>query len=468
MAPLIVRFVAAIALTALPLCAQTEKDVFLVIKFADGSNLFRVGQVIPIELAFSTLTPNTYVFNTASYDRSGRLGMEQFEVAPEGRDPLYAFYHDSILGAFMMGGLQGIQSLGQEPRVLRRNLNEWVALDKPGHYTVRVISSRVSRRASQWTPSDYLASNLLEFDIDEAEASWQQQTLSGTIALLDDPATSKLERAAAEETLRYLDSPESVRELVRQLTKPGGGPTWNFEAGLLGARDQNLVLKELEARFTAPEAALTQDYLSLARRMQFTRTHAPLPPYPEKDVTRQKGWLTEREKLLDLLNQASDALYQRAADSLALKQGAAKASTIAAILTRPSGPHETTRLPDAEIASAFPLLDEQQQSTILRSFSSRVAVPSMTGPLEAILDKPDLSAGLLLRVSALQTLLQVSPERGRTRVMDEIHAPHADGLRDAGFLARCLSSLPDETLPELDYFLVTRLEKRDSHTRDLD
>ena len=33
---------------------------------------------------------------------------------------------------------------------------------------------------------------------------------------------------------------------------------------------------------------------------------------------------------------------------------------------------------------------------------------------------------------------------------------------------RCLGSLPDETLPELDAFLVNRLEKRDSPTRDLD
>ena len=202
-------------------------------------------------------------------------------------------------------------------------------------------------------------------------------------------------------------------------------------------------LKELEARFTAPDAALTHDYLWLLGTMQFARAHAEL-------------------------NQADDALYQRAADSLALKQGAAKASTIATILVRPTGPHQTTRLPDAEIASAFPLLDERQQETVLKSFSSRITSPSMTGPLEAILDKPSLLAVQSLRISALQTLLEVNPERGRDRILAEIREPHADSLNNVRFLARCLNRLPDEALPELNDFLANRLEKGDGPKRDLD
>jgi hypothetical protein len=461
------RLAVAIALTALPLCASQDDAVSLVIRFANGSNQFKVGQVIPVELAFSTSKPNQYRFNTASYDRSGRLEMEQFEVAPKGRDPLYSYLYDSIDGFIEGGGLYTIIPLDKEPQILQRNLNEWVALDKPGHYTLRVTSPRVGRLANKSKQPNYLISNVLEFDVAEADAPWQQQMLSEAIASLDNPATSQKNRDAAEQTLRFLDCPESVRELARQLTKPGDGDKWNFAAGLLGARNQDLVLKELEARFTMPDAALTQNYMSLLGRMQFAATHAPLPPYPQNDVAKQKIWQAQQEKMLAELNQADDALYLRAVDSLALKQGAAKASTIATILVRPRGPRQEIRLPDAEIASAFPLLDEQQQETILETFSSRILSPSMTGPLEAILDKPNLS-GVLLRTSALQALLAVNPERGRARILAEIREPHAEGLNNVGFLARCLNRLPDETLPELNDFLVNRLEKSHSPTRDLD
>jgi hypothetical protein len=102
--------------------------------------------------------------------------------------------------------------------------------------------------------------------------------LHHAIALLDGPASSQKDREAAEQTLRFLDYPESVRELTRRLTKPGDVHRWNFTAGLLGARDQDLVLKELEARFAAPDAALTPEYVSLLCTMRFALSHKRLPP----------------------------------------------------------------------------------------------------------------------------------------------------------------------------------------------
>jgi hypothetical protein len=162
-------------------------------------------------------------------------------------------------------------------------------------------------------------------------------------------------------------------------------------------------------------------------------------------LAKQKDWQTGQAQRYAWLKQAYDALDQRAAESLVLKQNAAKASTIGAIL---AGSHQV-RLPDAEIVSAFQLLDEEQQAALLQVFSSRIPLPSMTGPLEAILDKPKFS-DVSLRERALQTLLKVNPERGQARILAEIREPHADSFNNAGFLARCLSWFPNETLPELD------------------
>jgi hypothetical protein len=80
-------------------------------------------------------------------------------------------------------------------------------------------------------PPDYLTSNVLEFEVTEADAPWQRQKFYRAIALLDNPASSPKDREAAEQTLRFLDCPECVRELARQLTKPGGGHRWSFTAG---------------------------------------------------------------------------------------------------------------------------------------------------------------------------------------------------------------------------------------------
>src|SRR5436190_1491768 len=43
-----------------------------------GQVSFRVGEVIPLELSFSSAAPKTYQLDMAGYDRSGRLNAERF------------------------------------------------------------------------------------------------------------------------------------------------------------------------------------------------------------------------------------------------------------------------------------------------------------------------------------------------------------------------------------------------------
>src|SRR5439155_251398 len=113
----------------------------LTIRFVNGKNQFHVGEVIPIELAFSASLPDTYDMDTRNYDRSGRLNMEQFHATPAGRDPLSNYFSN---GAMLGGGLGGSRVLSGEPQIITEDLNEWVAFDQPGHYTLYVSSSRVS------------------------------------------------------------------------------------------------------------------------------------------------------------------------------------------------------------------------------------------------------------------------------------------------------------------------------------
>jgi hypothetical protein len=68
------------------------------------STQYRVGEVIPLDLAVSAALPKRYEINEASYDRSGRMNYEQFVVESKDgtRDPLYAHFSSTLL--FMGGG----------------------------------------------------------------------------------------------------------------------------------------------------------------------------------------------------------------------------------------------------------------------------------------------------------------------------------------------------------------------------
>lgn len=159
----------AALILASPLLAQNENGVSLMIRFADGTSRFHVGEIIPIELSFKASIPDTYDMEMRNYDRSGRLNIEAFLVTPPGRDPLERYYST---GALIGGGLGGARELSIDPQVMREDLNEWVAIDKPGHYSLYVTSGRVTRRTPSKAEPIELRSNDLEFDVVAADAAW--------------------------------------------------------------------------------------------------------------------------------------------------------------------------------------------------------------------------------------------------------------------------------------------------------
>ena len=274
-----------------PLFAQDESSVSLTIRFAGGTNQFHVGEIIPVEMLFKATVPDLYDMGTRNYDRSGRLDIETFHVTPSGRDPLERYYST---GVFIGGGLGSTCELSSEPQIMREDLNEWIALDKAGHYSLYVISGRVSRRASEKAEPVELRSNSLEFDIVLAEPTWQQQALSTAVATLNMGSSTEAEKMEALRVLRFLDTPASVHELVLRLGTKGHRSGWDEIAGLAGSRYQDLVVKELEQQMSAPDIAVTRDYLYILTKLKAQLSHDPLPPYPQKTQSSRKPGLNGR------------------------------------------------------------------------------------------------------------------------------------------------------------------------------
>src|SRR5260370_12821503 len=278
------RLTLTVLILVVPLSAQQESGVSLTVRFANGTSRFHVGEVIPIELSFKASSPDMYDIEMRNYDRRGRLNIEQFHVTPPGRDPLQRYYS---IGGFMGGGLGGPRELSSEPQVMREELNEWVALDQPGHYSLYVTSGRGSRRAATKNEPVDLQSNSLEFDIIAGDTEWQQQMLSSAMTTLNMESSTPEEKNAALRNLRFLDTPASVPALVRLLGARSDAGDWNEMAGLAASRHQGLVGRELEQQLSAHDVGVTATYLYILAKLKFQLAHEPPPPYPEQDPQQQ-------------------------------------------------------------------------------------------------------------------------------------------------------------------------------------
>lgn len=452
---------------ALPAPAQPDNGASLTVRFAGGKSQFHVGEIIPVELAFSSSLPDTYDMNTRSYDRSGRLNEEQFHVSPPGRDPLRSYYSN---GAFIGGGLGGFRVLTSDPVIMNEDLNEWVALDQPGHYTLYVTTSRVSRRGTTRNETIELRSNALDFDVVAADPAWQEAALHSATSILDNATSSDQQKNAAIRTLRFLDTPAAITELMRQMSNLPDGKRWDCLLGLAGSRQQSLVVQQLEQDMAVPDTPVTSDYLFILAKLKFQFEHEPMPPYPEHDEQQQKVWRERMQAQSEELSRLQDALYERTAELLPAKRGAAKAETVRTLLTRPMRDPDDrkwrARLPEPEIAAAFLALSADQQSSLLQLFWTRLKVLAMVGVLEKIVEQPEIRSQTL-RDLALRRLYELDPSEGAPRILEEIRHPHVD---QGSFTVKSetLGLLPAETLPEFDQLLASRLEHGDSHTKQLD
>ena len=450
-----------------PALVSGQGGASLAIGFAGGNNQFRLGEVIPIELSFSASLPDTYDMESRNYDRSGRLDMERFHVTPPGRDPLESYFSE---GAFVGGGLGGPRPLNSEPRVMREDLNEWVALDTPGHYSLYVTSTRVSRRTAARSESMELRSNTLDFDVIAADAAWQQQTLASAIAVLGNSSATEQERESAVRILRFLDTPESVHELVKAFDTLPQGRRFDVTAGLFGSRHQALVVRELEEQMSAPGTAITTEYLHALARLKFQIGRPPMPPYPQHDPEQQKVWQEQMHVRSSDLDQVLNELYRKAAALVESKRGSARTETVRTLLIHPARTSADIRplslLPDTEIAATFLALTPDQQYELLSTFWARVRVSAMSSALQSLAAAPELKHQML-RDAVLQRLYELDPAEATPFIVAEIKLPH----RDSGMFtvkADTLGVLPKATMPEFDELLVSRIENRENRTSPLD
>jgi hypothetical protein len=230
-----------------------------------GQSRFRPGEVIWLELSFSSSRPGAYNLDNAGYDRGGRLHVDEFHLDPEdaAEDPLEDYFGSGIFG-FMGGGLRGNPELEAKPYRIELELNEWLRPTRPGRYRLYVVSGRVGRgRPSRPEPGPLpVASNVVEFEILPRDPAWEKRALAEAARVIVAKGEYEARRAACR-VLRFLGTEDATREMARRLgrAEEDDGCEHEFDFGLLSTPHRALAVSELERRLGAPDQSVTTRFV---------------------------------------------------------------------------------------------------------------------------------------------------------------------------------------------------------------
>jgi len=410
---------------------------------ASGKSTYQIGELIPLELYYSSRIPGRYKLNLARYDRSGRMAYEKFIVEPpdETKDPLSDYFKSGTF--FLSGGLTNFEFLSEKPIVIHLDLNEWVRIDKAGKYEVTVISRRAGDTSvgtyAYGTPKE-IKSNSIQLEIVEADPAWQQAQLQNALAELSKPPTAWMTpmseaRYLAVRQLRYLGSAEAARELARHLRGEENPADWNYMFGLIGSPNRKAGLEEMRKLLADPDFPVTGVFLEAMSILPLSSTE---PPESLRNQ-REANLKAVRAELLDLAPTKRNNALPASLDTVLRNLEPSAASEVKSKLV-------------AELVENFNRLPIHQQVEWLDQNWSKVKdsawLPTLRNIAAQYTDFPpphnrmDTYESLKLTGNALMRWYELDPSSARIAVLSEITRAKPR------YSANTLGLLPDKTLPE--------------------
>ena len=439
-----------VILQAAPAAQQPAAPVTLTVRLTEDRRQFRPGEIIPIALEFSSDTAKRFAVDGATYDRSGRLTLDEFVIdrIDDVSDPLLDYF--GSIGGGVGGGIRGMGRLGEKPYTVRLELNEWFRFDKPGTYTLAVRSRRVTDESVTPHAIVPVESNTVSFEILPREAAWEASVLADARKLAD---ASNAGREGCR-MLRFLGTGAAVVEMVRRYgTGPNNGCDFDYMAGLFGAPNRDAVVRTMEDALRAADQPVTAGYLRTLSALAVYLRHPEMRP---AQTPAAKGRLTydgELRRRPDLIEAAMSAYREMVAAALPDKTGQARAITLVEMqaLDQQRQPSERSTASRTLIAAGFLDLPADRQATILEHQWPTVAGPEILPALRRLVDSPE-SAPASIPDLALRRLAQLAPDEARPLILREIRNPRR------GATLKTLGSLPDRELPDLDEVLAANFE----------
>jgi hypothetical protein len=432
--------------------AANPKGVKFEVRFGGKKRKFHPGEVIPLELVFSSSLPKMYEVLNKTYDRCGRDGSDGYMVdRPDDIvDPLREYFARGAMGG---GGIWGWQALTAKPFVISRELNEWLRFDKPGKYRLYVRTGRVKLHAKKVGSTRYwisMASNIIEFEILKRDPQWAARQLKEIVAELDKGG----ERMEACRRLRYLDSEAAVREKAKRMCQRDVNRHFSF--GLIGSRHREFAIKEMVTNLKAPDLPVRFWNLSTLVILTYYLEN-PLPP-PSKAKSLSEDFETRFSAMRVAKHKLRGRYLAILWRGLQQKRGEArKVSTETfwgGAVNAPRPPPDLAKVIREHAAEIFEKqLQPHQQLSVLTYGWEHFRGLKMLPVLRRLHKLPgEDEDALKLRSAALRCLHDLSPKEGRKLILEEICSSRPRVLADV------LVRLPDERLPRLEAVLVANLQ----------
>jgi hypothetical protein len=441
-----------------------DRKVILRVKLDTSQREFHIGEIIPLRLFFSSRTKNRYQVDTAGYDRSGRMNLEDFHVTPS-KGTVDPIPPDAL--SIIGGGLRGFQFLEPKPWSIWLNLVEWVRFDEPGEYQLVVTSTRVSvrdRHSAYGLSTVTARSNQITVKILPSDREWQKRTFQQAVATLGPSPADEVGVAGepptplemAWDTLRYLGTPEAAAELARRL-RPDTQGNGNFICymGLVCSPAQAAARDALHKELADPDHPISDTFLETLRMVD-AGYHHPADPYSAEEKKKRDD--AERK----VLEEVVAVLPNKRGQALPLTLYAA--TELAWGLQPP--PQPTLDKLVGELITKFDQLPLHEQSLLLVYRWEKIRGPALL-PLvkryaqatEESLQKMGLNTWDATDIVAkgIRYWFDLDPVGARPFVIQEITRP------TPRFGVNVLGILPDATLPEVDGQLAEHLAAIDDY-----
>jgi len=456
------------------LAAKNPPGIHLGLRVKGGRTRFHIGEVIPLEAAFSDSAPGGYRVNIDPGNRDLPWSSDAFvvDLPAEAPDPLAPLYDGSHGMGYDGPGPQW-RELSGAPVAVSLDLNQWRRFDRPGIYRLYLTCARIASRkrdehgiALDGPP---VTSDILQIEILPDDPAWAVQTLQQALPLFTEArsANNQEARMAASRVLRFLGTPEAERAILNRYATLSQFDFWNSRVyyegrlGLFGSGHRDVVAQAMQAKIDDPDFPIAEYFLyDLAQLQTLIAYSEPMPPYPQADPAKAVIWrktVAARQAAQQAFLQAARAHLQQV---IGAKRGLAHARSLMTLAEPYSASRESRQRRQAvaaDLVAAFDELPSDQQSALLQDTAwPEIRTPRLLPAIRRLYESPTATESTYTaeeqRGLALRRLLDLVPVEGRHLLLTEIQRPH---LR---LPVEILMALPDTRLPQLDSALVTNLE----------
>ncbi len=170
--------------------------------------------------------------------------------------------------------------MGNLPKWVTADLNEWFRFDKPGKYRL-FLTGHPSRNRFGFTEREdsrppSVSSNIVEFQVLPADPSWSAQELRKAIGVLESKVDFQ-EQLEGFRIARFLGTEGAASEMIKRYVDQGLCQ-FQYRAGLFSSAHREFVVRKMEEGLAAPDQPVSKDYLRTLSTLSVYLLHPELLP----------------------------------------------------------------------------------------------------------------------------------------------------------------------------------------------